>query len=418
MEARPPAQQSDPTTANRLALSEALALIGLEEYEERLIQNGFEDWETLAAITEADMEELGFKLGDRRKLQHSIRDQGHLLFDSSVEYWNIISPSRPSLRRLSNLNQPSGTATSSSSQAQHPPRQYRRHPRPDPNAPPRPKTAYVLFSEQIRNDPEWKVASFTEVAKEAGRRWRDLPPEIRSDVWEEPATERFQAYREDLGRYKQTEEYRDYQEYQEKFEQDQRQSSRAKGRSNDKATSVLSGPAEPEEQEGARRMSILQIAASEGQDEDTPLPVRPGLDEVRHIRAQLGISPDMVGTEFPDEQETYKAVEAFLAGTGSLLYLWDQDAARSLVRSVYESRNEPPLAYTEVFAMAAVGSYCDGEGHSPSVHEKFLHLFISTLSTSSGMISDLRSMRVFACLAICRFTDNVESSRALICAFY
>ena len=55
-------------------LSTALAQLGLGHYEERLRENGFEDWENATAITETDMEELGFKLGDRRKLQRAIRE--------------------------------------------------------------------------------------------------------------------------------------------------------------------------------------------------------------------------------------------------------------------------------------------------------------------------------------------------------
>ena len=49
-----------------------LAQLGLGHYEERLRENGFEDWDDATAITEVDMEELGFKLGHRRKLQRAI----------------------------------------------------------------------------------------------------------------------------------------------------------------------------------------------------------------------------------------------------------------------------------------------------------------------------------------------------------
>jgi hypothetical protein len=55
-------------------LSTALAQLGLGHYEERLRENGFENWEDATAITEADMEALGFKLGHRRKLQRAIRE--------------------------------------------------------------------------------------------------------------------------------------------------------------------------------------------------------------------------------------------------------------------------------------------------------------------------------------------------------
>jgi hypothetical protein len=67
-------------------LSTALTRLGLGQYEERLRKNGFEDWETVTAIAEADLVELGFKLGERRKLHRAIREHGasHIVVFSSV----------------------------------------------------------------------------------------------------------------------------------------------------------------------------------------------------------------------------------------------------------------------------------------------------------------------------------------------
>jgi hypothetical protein len=140
------------------------------------------------------------------------------------------------------------------------------------------------------------------------------------------------------------------------------------------------------------------------------------MDEVRHILKELGISPDFARvTELPEEDRTAKAVEAFLHGTGSLLYFWNQEEARELVRSVYRPRSDSkPWHATEVFAMSAVGSYCDGEAYTMLVQENFLHLFICMLSAPSE-ISALRRMRLFTCLALCRFTTSVENARHLIC---
>jgi hypothetical protein len=59
-------------TTNAFELSTALARLGLSQYEERLQENGFEDWETVTAITETDMAKMNFKRGDRRKLQRAI----------------------------------------------------------------------------------------------------------------------------------------------------------------------------------------------------------------------------------------------------------------------------------------------------------------------------------------------------------
>jgi hypothetical protein len=72
-------------------LSTALSRLGLGQYEERLRENGFEDWETVTAIAEADLLELGFTLGDRRKLQRAIREDStssatHLVCDKKIQF--------------------------------------------------------------------------------------------------------------------------------------------------------------------------------------------------------------------------------------------------------------------------------------------------------------------------------------------
>jgi hypothetical protein len=61
-------------TTDAFELSTALVQLGLSQYEERLQENGFEDWETVTAITETDMATMNFKRGDRRKLQRAIRE--------------------------------------------------------------------------------------------------------------------------------------------------------------------------------------------------------------------------------------------------------------------------------------------------------------------------------------------------------
>jgi hypothetical protein len=56
----------------QLDLSAVLAQLGLSHHEKRLVENGFEDWETVTAIKESDMIEMGFTRSDRRELQRAI----------------------------------------------------------------------------------------------------------------------------------------------------------------------------------------------------------------------------------------------------------------------------------------------------------------------------------------------------------
>jgi hypothetical protein len=96
---------------------------------------------------------------------------------------------------------------------------------------------------------------------------------------------------------------------------------------------------------------------------------------------------------FPPEDMTTKAVEAFFYGTGSLLFLWNQQEASSLVPSVYSpEKDSKPVSSVEAFAMSAVGSYCDSEGETTLFREKFLHFFLYMLGSIPD-VSDLRCMR-------------------------
>jgi hypothetical protein len=252
--------------------------------------------------------------------------------------------------------------------------------------------------------------SFTEIAKETGRRWRELSLEERMTVWETPAADRLQAYREEFALYKQTEESQTYQTYLESFKQQQHNP--------ESAASLDHKPSSIHESAFSGQLPTLDKAFDGVRQESVDThdsAIEDRIREVRHIMKALGVNPHLERVAaFPPEEMTAKAVEAFVHGTGSLLYLWNWDEAFDLVRSVYRPQSDSkPVYTTEVFAMSAIGSYCDAEAHTELSREKFLHFFLYMLSTSSD-ISDLRHMRLLACLAICRFTNSVESARKLM----
>ena len=91
-------------------------------------------------------------------------------------------------------------------------RKYRRHPKPDENAPSRAPSAYVLFSNKIREDVRGQNMSFTDIAKLVGDRWQKLAP-IEKQQYETLATTAKEKYNAELAEYKKTESYRDYTRY-------------------------------------------------------------------------------------------------------------------------------------------------------------------------------------------------------------
>lgn len=75
-------------------LNTVLTQLGLDQYEQCLRDNGFEDWKTLITITEVGMAELSFNLGDRRKLQPAIRENGtssvsHRICDRTIPFYYL-----------------------------------------------------------------------------------------------------------------------------------------------------------------------------------------------------------------------------------------------------------------------------------------------------------------------------------------
>ncbi|KAJ4320951.1 hypothetical protein N0V94_003127 [Neodidymelliopsis sp. IMI 364377] len=330
--------EDDPVAAltpTPLDFSSALARLGLDQYESRLRENGFEDWDDMTEIQESDMTALGFKIGHRRKLQRAIRE----LSSSSASQTddgtsNLIASVGPS-----NMGEQSDTTSRSSRQTVRPTRQYRRHPKADPNTPQKPKTAYVLFGEQVRQEPALSRLSFVEIAREVGKRWRELRPEERVNTWESPAADRLKEYKEEIERYKQTDDYQNYQLYLEAFKQG-RQDTELMRPPDNKASSV-SEPSPstqlPSTQDQMRHEPTTQDNLDtdmtyEESSRDTISPVETGLNEVRRILRALGVNSNLIRVAaFPPENTTVKAVESFLCGTGSLLYFWSQDEALDLI---------------------------------------------------------------------------------------
>lgn len=146
------------TTTDSQTLHDLLNRIGLQQYFQVLLDNGFDDWPTVLDITEADLAAMGFKLGHRRTLQREIATfRGYSRTAALPIEWGVDNE-RALLGRADSSsvksNSPSETPPGSQTPQQQPQQQqqqqavggqkrkYRRHPKPDENAPRRPKTAY------------------------------------------------------------------------------------------------------------------------------------------------------------------------------------------------------------------------------------------------------------------------------------
>jgi hypothetical protein len=119
-------------------LSEVLDRLRLPQYLNVLIDNGFHTWETVLDITEDDLTALDFKLGHRRALQREIATFRGIPRSLSLEP-DSMNVDQPPLSPSSQENLTVLTTITSPPPREK--RRYRRHPRPDKNAPKKPKTA-------------------------------------------------------------------------------------------------------------------------------------------------------------------------------------------------------------------------------------------------------------------------------------
>lgn len=106
-----------------------------------------------------------------------------------------------------------------------PKRKYRRHAKPDRNAPIKPPSAYVMFSNDARAKLKNQNLSFAELAKVVGDQWKNLSY-YEKQAYERKATRAKDEYLAALEHYRQTNEYKKYQEYLKDFKAKQEDNNR------------------------------------------------------------------------------------------------------------------------------------------------------------------------------------------------
>lgn len=155
------------------------------------------------------MKILNVDLGHRRKLQREIANTKRLARDPA-----FVTP-------LYGINPPpSNTAEAISSTSSNDPQQgapptkrgYRHHPKPDQNAPERPYSAYVLFSNHIREQLKDQNLSFTNLSKVVGEQWQQLSRDQKEE-WKNRGAVPWERYKAELADYHKTDEFQEYQRY-------------------------------------------------------------------------------------------------------------------------------------------------------------------------------------------------------------
>ncbi|KAL6908494.1 hypothetical protein GGI43DRAFT_145366 [Trichoderma evansii] len=186
--------------------------LGLAQYLDTFVEQGFDTWDTILDIQESDLDALGVKLGHRRRLQRRIANARGI--DPSISLSSIKAAIEEGKHDGTYKKREPGHNGDGSS---GPKRKYRRHPKPDENAPERPMSAYVLFSNKLRESLKGdRSLTFTEIAKLVGEHWQNLSLPER-EVYEGQARQSKERYYREMAVYKETPEYRKYMKYLDEF---------------------------------------------------------------------------------------------------------------------------------------------------------------------------------------------------------
>ncbi|KXJ95425.1 hypothetical protein Micbo1qcDRAFT_200833 [Microdochium bolleyi] len=242
--------------------------LGIPQYLDAFVDQGFDTWETILDITESDLDALGVKLGHRRKLQRRIANSRGLAPQVS-----LVSPTRPSIEegRQDVNGAPAVTKGDARDGLISTKRKYRRHPKPDENAPERPPSAYVLFSNKMREDLKGRTLTFTEIAKLVGENWQSLTRAER-EPYETQAQEDKERYNRELADYKKTPDYERYCEYLNEFRK--RQAIQTQEKDAAKRLKVESSESNRASATSASTGSVENGSGSESAHDSEPPPTR------------------------------------------------------------------------------------------------------------------------------------------------
>ncbi|KAI9848753.1 MAG: hypothetical protein M1837_006840 [Sclerophora amabilis] len=194
-------------------LGPILDQLGISQYRDRFFEEGFETWETVLDITEADLDALNVKRGHRRKLQREIASSRGLTRDQTLHAPAHTATAEDTGRD----NDDEATVVEEKKSGAKPvgnygKRKYRRHPKPDENAPERSPSAYVIFSNHVREELRGQNLSFTDIAKKVGEKWQMCYAEEK-EPYELQAAAAKEKYHAEMAEYKKTENYRKYAQY-------------------------------------------------------------------------------------------------------------------------------------------------------------------------------------------------------------
>ncbi|KAF1984579.1 hypothetical protein K402DRAFT_405946 [Aulographum hederae CBS 113979] len=407
-------------------LQSILEGLSLGSHLDAFVQNGYDNWDTVMDATDQDLETMGLSPRQRDVLRLEISKVqsspcGPPTQSSSMSA-DGVSPPDGSQQAAS--QRPSGTQVRmrTSPPGKAPKRRYRRHPKPDANAPKRPKSAYVRFADQLRTQPQISGLSFVQIAKVVGEKWQQLDPNTKRTM-EYQASRELDEYELNMDSYKKTAEYRKYQRYLDGFHAEQQQ------KSLDKSTKD----------------------ATVSEPQDSPLAFSAVFGKVNFGQAASETSPDVYPTTSPgnfdvgssmalvDNNESARALHVvkmavlditshlsqiddpalevydcnylpdqilldralYIFCEGSVIYTsFSLDRAQDRVTRLRNVDGpKDPMDAAEILAIASAGSLCDADTFYKRHAKAYFTSCLKILATIDRP-DPLRYMRAFLCLSL------------------
>ncbi|KAF2737426.1 hypothetical protein EJ04DRAFT_488080 [Polyplosphaeria fusca] len=402
-----------PSTVSTPVLSEVLDRLGLNDYFGSLKENGFDTWDRVVDITEDDLTALNFKLGHRRALQREIATFRGVPCSESLELDTGVSDQTSlSVSALESLN---GQTASVSIREK---RRYRRHPRPDPNAPKKPKTAYVNFADQLRTEPDISSLSFVDIAKEVGRRWQVLPAEQKR-VWESHAARAMQEFEAQMDEYKKTDSCRRYQAYLNDFKTQQAQAASAKRPTTSRTGSFNRKEFVPGSPNSSSDSPISAPSSNATEAESCHNALTLAFSELVSLRGEI-FSMGVQGFDqhhLPSEQLMQRAMYAFVRGTGSLVYMWTYTEVDDILDRVYRPKQPiDAMTLAECFTVAAMGAHYDIDCFPDRLRRILYASGTLHFHEKTARLDYLRTMRLLLSMSFYALLEKHMSARYLIAA--
>ncbi|KAK3063863.1 hypothetical protein LTS18_012148 [Coniosporium uncinatum] len=408
-------------------LTSVLDSLGLGEYSHAFIKNGYETWDSVLNITEDDLSTLGVKPDHLRVLQCEIaRFQPHIdhaygrADRQAEEDTNVISPTTSETSGRPKKQQSPEPKTTK--------RRYRRHPRPDSNAPKRPKSAYVRFADELRTDPKIGRMSFVQIAKYVGERWQQLDPTVKKHL-EHQASRALDEYELQMDDYKKTSDFRAYQRYLEDFQAQQVEKNRNR---TTKPSAGLATDASPRQILMAAE-SNSSVAASDRKrstsgdtnnpgssvtsidgDEDCAYALKTACtDIVRQLEDFDQSEMEAYGLQkLPLRETALRGSTIFCEGT--VLYAsYTHEKMGQLMDRLYGGKKRDPHDVIDLLAMTATGAFCDPEGIATSLKRPCYASCVWLLTTLEEP-NYLRCMRLLMILTIYCTLEKLLLGRRLI----